>query len=506
MTGVRDRQRKADVGLAQPDASAAPDAGAIAGLPAAERSSLHRWQRNYRSTLLLVDMVVILASTLIAYQLRFGGTSRSISGISYVAVSFSLVPVWLAVLACARAYEMRFLGVGEDEYKRVVVASWWLMAVIAVVAYSFRIQFARGYVAIALPVGTVLLLVSRYVQRKWLHHHRKRGRFQHRVLAVGAAAAIEEFAAELTAEPYIGLRLVGVCMPTPGGKSRVADAPVVGSLTGVPAAIAQCGADTVAVTSGPGMSPEVLRRLSWELEGTGVDLVVAPALLDAVGPRVIARPVTGLPFLHIEEPELSGPRQLLKASVEWAFAALAFLLVAPVLLVLGLLVRLDSRGPAFFRQTRVGRRGQEFTVFKLRTMYADAEARLEALREHNDAADSLLFKMRDDPRVTRAGKFLRRWSLDELPQLWNVVRGDMALVGPRPPLPSEVSQYDEEVLRRLLVRPGITGLWQVSGRSDLSWKQSVRLDLYYVENWSLSLDAMIVWKTVFAVFRRHGAY
>jgi exopolysaccharide biosynthesis polyprenyl glycosylphosphotransferase len=478
----------------------------VADLAAAERSSLHRWQRNYRSALLLVDMVVILASTLIAYQLRFGDSSRSISGVSYVAVSFSLVPVWLVVLACARAYEMRFLGVGEDEYKRVVVASWWLMAVIAVVAYSFRIQFARGYVAIALPVGTVLLLVSRYVQRKWLHHHRKRGHFQHRVLAVGAAAAIEEFAAELTAEPYIGLRLVGVCMPTPGGKARIADAPVVGSLTGVAAAIAQCGADTVAVTAGPGMSPEVLRRLSWELEGTGVDLVVAPALLDAVGPRVIARPVTGLPFLHIEEPELSGPRQLLKASVEWAFAALAFLLVAPVLLVVGLLVRLDSRGPAFFRQTRVGRRGQEFTVFKLRTMHADAEARLEALREHNDAADSLLFKMRDDPRVTRVGKLLRRWSLDELPQLWNVVRGDMALVGPRPPLPSEVSQYDEEVFRRLLVRPGITGLWQVSGRSDLSWKQSVRLDLYYVENWSLSLDAMIVWKTVFAVFRRHGAY
>jgi exopolysaccharide biosynthesis polyprenyl glycosylphosphotransferase len=494
------------VTLAQRHESVNPDAGVVADPPAAERPSLHRWQRNYRSALLLGDMVVILASTLIAYQLRFGGTSRSISGISYVAVSFSLVPVWLAVLACARAYEMRFLGVGEDEYKRVVVASWWLMAVIAVVAYSFRIQFARGYVAIALPVGTVLLLVLRYVQRKWLHHHRKRGRFQHRVLAVGAVAAIEEFAAELTAEPYIGLRLVGVCMPTPGGKARVAAAPVVGSLTSVPAAIAKCGADTVAVTAGPGMSPEVLRRLSWELEGTGVDLVVAPALLDAVGPRVIARPMTGLPFLHIEHPELSGPRQVLKASVEWVFAALAFLLVSPLLFVLGLLVRLDSAGPAFFRQTRVGRRGQEFTVFKLRTMYADAEARLDALRAHNDATDSLLFKMRDDPRVTRVGKFLRRWSLDELPQLWNVVRGDMALVGPRPPLPSEVSQYDEEVFRRLLVRPGITGLWQVSGRSDLSWKQSVRLDLYYVENWSLSLDAMIVWKTVFAVFRRHGAY
>jgi exopolysaccharide biosynthesis polyprenyl glycosylphosphotransferase len=277
-------------------------------------------------------------------------------------------------------------------------------------------------------------------------------------------------------------------------------------LDDVARAVIDCAADTVAVTAGDGMSPAVLRRLSWQLEGSGVDLVVHPVLLDVVGPRISSRPVPGLPFLHIEEPELSGPRQLLKATVEWTISTIGFIVVLPVLLLLALLIRLDSKGPAFFRQTRVGRRGNEFTVFKLRTMYADAEARLEALREHNDAVDSLLFKMRDDPRVTRIGKLLRRWSLDEVPQLWNVVRGDMALVGPRPPLPSEVSRYDQEVARRLLVRPGITGLWQVSGRSDLSWRESVRLDLYYVENWSLALDAMIVWKTVFAVFRRHGAY
>ena len=197
---------------------------------------------------------------------------------------------------------------------------------------------------------------------------------------------------------------------------------------------------------------------------------------------------------------------MLKATVEWTVATIAFIVLSPVIVALALAVRIDSAGSPVFRQTRVGRRGQEFTVYKLRTMYADAEARLEALREHNDAVNSLLFKMRDDPRVTRVGRVLRRWSLDEIPQLWNVVRGDMALVGPRPPLPSEVSRYDQEIARRLLVRPGITGLWQVSGRSDLSWKDSIRLDLYYVENWSLSLDAMIVWKTVFAVFRRHGAY
>jgi exopolysaccharide biosynthesis polyprenyl glycosylphosphotransferase len=292
----------------------------------------------------------------------------------------------------------------------------------------------------------------------------------------------------------------------PGDTSAVGDAPVLGSLTQVIESIATCAADTVAVTAGPGMTPEVLRRLSWDLEGSGVDLVVAPALLDVAGPRILARPVAGLPFLHVEEPELSGPRQLLKATVEWAVATVAFVLVSPILVVLCLAVRLDSPGSPVFRQMRVGRDGREFTVFKLRTMYVDAELRLESLREHNENADGLLFKMREDPRVTRVGKFLRRWSLDEVPQLWNVVRGDMSLVGPRPPLPREVSQYDREVSRRLLVRPGITGLWQVSGRSDLSWKESVRLDLYYVENWSLALDAMVVWKTVFAIFRREGAY
>lgn len=465
-----------------------------------------RSEWRYRAELVLSDLAVILASTLVALELRFGDGAGSVRGVSYVVLSLLLVPAWLVVLACARVYEMRFLGVGEDEYKRVALASWWLMAVISVVAYSFKIQFARGYVAIALPVGTVLLLLERYALRKWLHRRRKKGRFQHRVVAVGGHAGIEELAAELADQPYLGLRLVGVCVPAQGGLTEVGGVPVLGSLSEVLDAISTTGADTVAVTPGPGMTPEVLRALSWELEGTDIDLVVAPALLDVAGPRILARPVAGLPFLHVEKPELSGPRQILKATVEWAFAALASLLLAPFLLLIAVAIRLDSHGSPLFSQTRVGRGGREFTVYKLRTMYADSEDRLSALYEHNDVADGLLFKIRDDPRITRVGRLLRNWSLDELPQLWNVVRGDMALVGPRPPLPDEVSRYNRQVSRRLLVRPGITGLWQVSGRSNLAWDDTVRLDLYYVENWSLALDAMIVWKTVFAVLRRDGAY
>jgi exopolysaccharide biosynthesis polyprenyl glycosylphosphotransferase len=472
----------------------------------AQDGGVERWQRRYRAMLVAVDLCMALAGTLVAFHLRFGDGGRTVHGLSYYSLSFLLVPVWLAALAGARAYEMRFVGVGADEFKRVVSASWWLMAVIAVVAYTFKIQFARGYVAIALPVGTVLLLIGRYALRKWLHRRRKCGHFQHRVVAVGGQSGIEELAAELSDEPYLGLQLVGVCMPASGELATVSGVPVVGSLSQVLEAISACRADTVAVTAGPGLTPGALRQLSWDLEGRGIDLVVAPALLDVAGPRIIARPVAGLPLLHIEEPELSGPRQVLKTTVEWTFATVAAVLAAPFLGLIALAIRMDSPGSPIFRQTRVGRGGRDFMVFKLRTMYADAESRLDALREHNDASDGMLFKMREDPRVTRVGRFLRRWSIDEVPQLWNVVRGDMALVGPRPPLPSEVSKYDREVARRLLVRPGLTGLWQVSGRSDLSWDDSVRLDLYYVENWSLVLDALIVWKTLFAVFRRHGAY
>ena len=196
---------------------------------------------------------------------------------------------------------------------------------------------------------------------------------------------------------------------------------------------------------------------------------------------------------------------MLKDAVERGFAAVALLVLLPFLALTALLIRLDSRGAALFSQRRVGRNGQEFTVYKFRTMYADAEALLTELRQHNEC-DGPLFKMRRDPRVTRVGRLLRRFSLDELPQLWNVVRGDMALVGPRPPLPTEAAVYADDVTRRLLVKPGLTGLWQVSGRSDLSWQESVRLDLYYVENWSLALDAMVIWKTLWAVARGRGAY
>jgi exopolysaccharide biosynthesis polyprenyl glycosylphosphotransferase len=250
----------------------------------------------------------------------------------------------------------------------------------------------------------------------------------------------------------------------------------------------------------------VLRRLAWDLEGRGVDLIVAPVLTDVAGPRIAIRPVAGLPLLHVDQPDITGIRYLVKEIAERALAFAMFLALLPLLAVVAIAIKITSPGQVLFRQQRVSRHGEVFEILKFRSMRVDAESQLGGLLDQNDVVGGTLFKLREDPRVTGVGRWLRRWSLDELPQLINVLRGDMALVGQRPPLPHEVATYTEGAHRRLLVKPGMTGLWQVSGRSDLSWDESVRLDLYYVENWSLSLDLQILWRTFAAVASSSGAY
>ncbi|HWG94749.1 MAG TPA: sugar transferase, partial [Mycobacteriales bacterium] len=325
---------------------------------------------------------------------------------------------------------------------------------------------------------------------------------------VGGPVQAEELATELCREAENGMQVVGACVP--GGGAELCTrtglvVPVVGSLSGVTRAVAQVQADTVAVAASPGLTGEALRRLSYELEGTDVELLVAPTLTNVTGSRVHIRPVAGLPLLHVEEPEIRGARQVLKLLFDLSVALVLVVLLAPLLLTIAAVVRLTSPGPALFTQERLGRDGKPFRVYKFRSMHVDAEARLAELRSLNEH-DGVLFKVREDPRITRAGRVLRKYSLDELPQLLNVLRTDMSLVGPRPPLRSEVERYEGHAHRRLLVRPGITGLWQVSGRSDLSWDDTVRLDLQYVENWSLALDISILVRTVSAVLASRGAY
>ena len=293
---------------------------------------------------------------------------------------------------------------------------------------------------------------------------------------------------------------------TGGGESAgVGDLPVIQGLSGVAGVVERFDADTVAVLACPEMSGVRLRELAWELEKTGTDLCVAPALLDVAGPRTTIRPVAGLPLLHMDHPEFTGARRLIKTAFDRACAASALVLLSPLLLAVAAIIRCSDGGPALFRQVRVGRDGRSFTLYKFRTMVLDAEERKHQLAELNETG-AVLFKIRKDPRVTKVGARLRRWSVDELPQLLNVLRGDMSLVGPRPALPEEAARYGDHVRRRLAVQPGLTGLWQVNGRSDLSWEESVRLDLRYVENWSFVLDLQILWKTWSAVTRGSGAY
>ncbi|WP_245714698.1 sugar transferase [Micromonospora inyonensis] len=466
-------------------------------------------ERAYIRTLVVLDTAIVAVAVLVGYVTRFGEYEPRGSEVPYVLVAPGLMIAWLLSLKVLRCYDERLLGYGADEYRRVTSASLRLAATIAITGYIADVGVSRGFLAITLAVGTLGLLVARFAARKRLHLDRCRGAgWSRRVLAVGDTPHVLELVHTLRREPYAGYHVVGACIPDAllaPVPQRLGEVPVIGSFRGIVEAAEAIGADTVAITASAELTATRLRRLGWQLEGTGIDMVLAPALTDVAGPRIHTRPVAGLPLIHVEAPEFRGARKLVKGLVDRSISLLGLTLLAPLLVLIAVAIRLGSRGPVLFRQVRVGQGGREFGVFKFRTMVVNADVMLAELAARNET-DGLLFKMRDDPRVTQVGRLLRKWSLDELPQLANVLIGDMSLVGPRPPLPSEVARYDGDVARRLLVKPGMTGLWQVSGRSDLSWEDGIRLDLYYVENWSLAADLTIMWKTFGAVLRSRGAY
>jgi exopolysaccharide biosynthesis polyprenyl glycosylphosphotransferase len=464
------------------------------------------WTSGYLRQVVAADAICGLGAGLLAFEIRFDDRTHGAS--FYLLLSLALPLLWLSAVALSGGYDSRFIGVGSDEFRRVLNAGVCLIAGVAVVAYATKADLARGYVVVALPSLTVFDLFARFTLRKRLHKLRRLGSCMRKVVVVGHADVVGDLAAMLRRETYHGLSVVAACVAGPArrdGRDEINAIPVIAGLGNVADVVERYDADTVAVLACPEMSGVRLRELAWELEKTGTDLCVAPALLDVAGPRTTIRPVAGLPLLHMDHPEFTGARRLFKAAFDRAVAFTALLACVPLFIVVAAFIRLDDRGPALFRQTRVGRDGRAFTVYKFRTMVQDAEDRQAQLIALNET-DGVMFKMRRDPRVTTAGAWLRRWSLDELPQLFNVLVGDMSLVGPRPALPQEAALYGDHVRRRLVVKPGITGLWQVNGRADLSWDESVRLDLRYVENWSFALDLQILWKTWSAVLRGFGAY
>ncbi|MFU8876001.1 sugar transferase [Micromonospora sp. SL4-19] len=464
------------------------------------------------ATLCLVDLLVGLASAVVALTLRFGSATAEPYNRGYLWLTVVLPFVWMVALTLNRAYESRYLFVGNDEYARVFRSGIALTATLAVISLAFEFRLARGYLLIAMPLVTVAGVAMRYLVRYNLHRSWACGERLHRVVLVGHERAVAEMTRRLRRERFHGLGVVGACLPySPAGHGEGPAVgplpPVLGTFEDVATAAGRAGADTVVVLSCPEMAGAALRRLGWQLERDDIDLIVASNLVDVAGDRTTIRPVDGLPMLHVEHPRLKGGRRFLKEVVDRVSALLLLVSAAPLLLVIAVLIRQarGAGGAAIFRQVRVGKNGRPFVIYKFRTMYVDAEDRLAELLDRNETGGEL-FKMRHDPRVTPIGRWLRRLSLDELPQLVNVLKGDMSLVGPRPPLPREVANYPSDMRRRLVVKPGLTGLWQVSGRSDLSWEESIRLDLSYVENWSLTMDLTILVRTLSAVVRSSGAY
>ena len=461
------------------------------------------WTRTYLWQAAIADLSSAALAGVLSLQVHFFSPNSKLS--SYLAFTCALPLLWATAVALAGGYDSRFIGIGSDEFRRILNAAVSLTAAVAIISYATNLDIARGYVALAMPLTALFDLLMRYWLRKSLHKMRSAGRYLRRVVVVGHAPAVTELAAILRRSSYHGMSIVGACLagfPRPG---EVADIPVFGGLDSISAAVDFFGADTVAVLSSPEMDGVRLRKLAWELEETGTELCVASALLDATGPRTTIRPIAGLPLLHLDQAELGGAKPIIKGAIDRLLAGLLLLLLLPAFAAIALTIRTNDGGHVFFRQTRIGKDGQPFRLWKFRTMVMDAEERQVQLDALNETT-GVLFKMRRDPRVTKVGIWLRRWSLDELPQLINVIIGDMSLVGPRPPLPKEVAQYEYDIRWRLKVRPGITGLWQVSGRSNLPWEEAVRLDIRYVENWSVALDLQILWKALSEVFRGSGAY
>lgn len=470
------------------------------------------WRRRYARRLSITDLIVLTLVVYGAQVLWFGSGSAQVairedsrlSELSYWVFSAALIASWMVALALVDSRSERVVGVGTTEYSRVARSSLSLFGFVAILSFLLRVDVARGYLLVSLPAGVAALILSRWAWRQWLVRQRMRGAYSARVLLVGSHQSVANIALELSRTPTAGYRVVGACVPS----GRVAemidgtDIPVMGSVSAVERALAITGADTVAVTSTDDLPPNKVKEISWSLEAGRQHLVLTPSISDIAGPRVHTRPVAGLPLIHVETPRFSSGQRFTKRLVDLVCATAGVIVISPVLIVLAIVVKATSPGPIIFRQKRVGYHGHEFEMMKFRSMVVDAEARLDDLKNQQaqDAGNEVMFKMTNDPRITSAGRFMRRFSLDELPQLFNVIGGSMSLVGPRPPLPSEVALYSDHVHRRFLAKPGITGAWQVSGRSSLSWEETVRLDLAYVENWSLIGDLVILGKTAKAVF------
>lgn len=490
-----------------------------------ERVTATHKQSRYRLGVLAGDVLVILGASLLAgwiagWPLVVPSRTEVLQGTSMRLVGTVVALVWLAMIFGFSGYSRRRLGAGTQEYSSVLMATTATAGTTAFFAYLTWTNVPRDYFLPLIGLGLVGLGVWRYSARRIVRAMRVRNAYVVPTVVLGGRVEVERVLRIFERETWAGYAVQGVVLtddPVPDDldaasgitslddMEEVRGCPVVGRSTDLRDTLTRLETQTLVIASTGGVGGMGVRRLMWQLEDSDIEIVVAPYFNDLDSNRIDVRPLAGLPLLALRQPEFTGPQRLLKRVMGAAIAGIALVALVPVMLTLAVLIKRDSPGPVLFRQTRVGRNGRPFQCLKFRTMYVDAEERLHEVAMDSDG-NGLLFKMHVDPRVTPVGRVLRRLSLDELPQLINVLVGSMALVGPRPPLPHEVEQYSGDLHRRLLVTPGMTGLWQVSGRSDLTLQESTRLDLYYVDNWSFVLDVEIVLRTVRAVLSGRGAY
>ncbi|MEV4311905.1 sugar transferase [Actinocrispum sp. NPDC049592] len=462
------------------------------------------WEPRYRRSVILSDLfATVLAVSVVG--LLFGAKGAESWHQLWVVLGVTTVALVLCSLWMNRAWGQNALGQGADEFGRLGRGLFSAAVVLALGGLAVDSTNIRVWVFVAIPAIAVLAFPQRYLLRRLLHKSRREGKCLLPVLVAGSVETARDLIVRTKLAPHLGWKVEAVCTFDGRGDSddELEGVPVVGRLRELAEHVRRGGYRVVAIASDPYWSPRRLQELAWNLEGSEAEMVVAPVLMEVAGPRLHVSGVLGMPLLRVSAPVFSGARRVVKEIVDRVGSGLLLTLFSPLILAISLLILLDSRGSVFYRQRRIGKDGRSFTMVKFRTMVKNAHAMKAGLANEGNG---LLFKMRKDPRVTRVGAVLRRYSLDELPQLFNVLRGQMSLVGPRPPLPEETKKYAPDVRRRLLVKPGMTGLWQVSGRSDLPWEESVRLDLRYVEDWSLTLDAVILWKTVRAVVTGQGAY
>ena len=415
-----------------------------------------------------------------------------------------IVLLWIGVMGGFGAYQAEVFGAGADEYKRVLHGSLYSVSVVGVGCYLAHFSLARGFFVMIFVVGVPALLLERRLIRHAVHLARIQGKLQERTVIAGSVSNIDDISAVLRREAWLGYRVVGALCPstateTPGG------IPIIGHDDLTTIHRVSSDADVIFLAGGTDFNSRDMRQLQWSLEQDATRLVVAPNVNDISSERVRVRPVGGLPLMHIDGPRWGHATQKAKRFFD-VIVSLALLIgFSPLMLAIALRIKMHDGGTVLFAQTRVGRNARTFSCLKFRTMVPNAEDLLAALHAQT-GYDGGLFKMEDDPRITSPGRTLRKFSLDELPQLINVLRGEMSLVGPRPNLVHEVAQYEKHMTRRLRVRPGMTGLWQVSGRANLSWEEAIRLDLYYVDNWSMLQDINILMKTFRVITAGHGAY